>query len=110
MVYYFITSAFEYDIKKNVVESIFPNLSIDHQNILHKYLIDVVDIIAIKFNFDLRDRIKYEKQFKQNEYRDLNGLLYMLLPYIDDPDDIKKKNIKSLNDLYIKKKEIVRKI
>jgi len=99
-----ITSAFQYDIKKNVVDKLFPNLNIDHNNVLHKYLVSIVDIIAIKFNFKLENRIKYEKQFKQNEYRDLNGLLYMLLPYIDDPEDIKKKNIKSLNDLYIAKK------
>ena len=36
MTYYFITPAFEYDIKKNVVEGIFPNLNIEHQNILHQ--------------------------------------------------------------------------
>nr|QBK88493.1 MAG: DEAD/DEAH box helicase [Mimivirus LCMiAC01] len=111
MEYYFITKPFENDIKKNVIELIFPKLNASHQQLLHTYLIDIVDIIAIKFNFDISKRLIYEQQFKQNNYRDLVGLLYILLPYIDDDDNKKKKNIRSLNDIYIaKNKDSVRDI
>ena len=103
--YFFITEAFGYNIKNNIIDVVFPKLNIEHKKLLLLYLLDIIDVIAIKFNFNLGKRIMYERQFTQNNYRDIKGLLYMLLPYIDDPNEIKTKNIKSLNDMYIAKKK-----
>ncbi|QKF93775.1 HrpA-like RNA helicase [Fadolivirus algeromassiliense] len=105
MDYYFISNTFKAEIKTNVIDSIFPNLNSYHQNILLTYLLDIIDVIAIKFNFDMNKKVIYEYQFKQNNYRDTMGLLYCLLPYIDDTSNIKKKALRSLNELYVKKKE-----
>ena len=101
MNYYFVTISFKDYIKEHVIDYIFPKLNIAHKQLLHKYLVDVVDIIAIKFNFSIKNRSIYEKQFTQNNNRDLIGLLYILLPYINDEAD--KSRLLTLNDIYIKK-------
>lgn len=104
MEYYFINDDFKFEIRQKVINGVFPNLNIHHADILFEYLLNVIDIIAIKFNFNLSKRIIYEQQFRQNKYRDAIGLLYLLLPFIDDTSGIKKQSLKSLDDLYIKKK------
>ena len=104
MEYYFINDDFKFEIRQKVINGVFPNLNIHHADILFEYLLNVIDIIAIKFNFNLLKRITYEQQFRQNKYRDAIGLLYLLLPFIDDTSGIKKQSLKSLDDLYIKKK------
>ena len=104
----FITPEFKAEIKREVIEHTFPNLNIEHQNLLLTMLIDILDVIAIKFNYDYKNKQLYNERFRLNSYRDLKGLLNLLLPYIDEnPDDnISKKNIRSLNDIYISKKEL----
>lgn len=104
MEYYFINDSFKLEINQNVVNNVFPNLNGNHKNILLEYLLNVMDIISIKFNFDLSKRNIYEQQFRQNKYRDAIGLLYLLLPYIDDTSGEKRQSLRSLEDLYIKKK------
>ena len=96
---YFVTNNFSSEIKKNVVWSVFPNLNSIHQNILHEYLIKVIDTIAIKFNFMPTKRDTYEDQLRQNGYRDTIGFLLILLPYIHGD----KSKLKSLDDLYFSK-------
>ena len=103
--YYFINKNFENELRNNTINNIFPNLNSDHKNMLFEYLINVIDVIAIKFNFDLNKREVYENQFRQNNYRDTVGLLYTLLPFINDTTGEKKRKIISLNELYIKKEE-----
>lgn len=90
---YFITEDFKMEINNNVVRTVFPNLNNHHRDILFKYLINVIDIVAIKFNFDIQMKDLYEQQFRQNNYRDVIGLLLMLLPYIDDSTGDKKEKI-----------------
>ncbi len=104
MEYYFIENGFKYEIKTNAVDKIFPVLNTYHKSLLFEYLINIIDVIAIKFNFDLNNRYTYEHQFRQNNYRDAIGLLFMLLPYIDDTFGTKSKSLSSLNELYIAKK------
>lgn len=104
MEYYFITKGFKIEIDKNAVNATFPNLNIEHKTALLNYLINIIDTIAIKFNFDLNNRQIYEHQFRQNNYRDTIGLLYMLLPFIDDITGNKLQKLSSLNELYIAKK------
>ena len=73
----FFSEGFEKEVE-NVVKDVFPMLNINHQNLLIEYLKDIIEIIAIKFNFDKSIRIDYEKQFRQNNYRDVQGLLLLL--------------------------------
>ena len=96
--YEFITQPLINEIRTNVISKTFPSLNYEHQNILLTYLVDIVEIIAIKFNFNLSKKYIYEYQFFQNNYRDLIGLLLLLMPFINTNYD--KKEIKSLSDLY----------
>lgn len=100
----YITPEFSTKIKQ-VVSQVFSILNDNHKQILNTYLIDIIDIIAVKFNFDPNNKSLYEKQFTQNNSRDIKGLLLILLPYIDDELGNKKKQIASLNDIYTEKKE-----
>ena len=100
--YYFITPGYKLELQTNVINKTFENLDTNHKNILLDYLLDVIDVIAIKFNFDMTKRDIYEQQFRQNNYRDAIGLLYLLLPFINE--NVDKSKLKSLNDLYIDKK------
>lgn len=92
----------EKEINDYVMQYEFPNLNILHRQILLEYLIDIIDLICIKFNFNKENRELYEYQFRQNNYRDVKGILYMLLPFINE--SIKnKQNITSLEELYVSK-------
>jgi len=96
----FVTPSFKKEIEY-VIKIVFSNLNINHQQLLLQYLAEIIDIIAIKFNFD--DQSKFENQFRRNNYRDIKGLLLLLLPFIDDENETKKKQIRSLNEIYVKK-------
>lgn len=99
----FVNDIFEKELYDNVIVKTYPNLGDEHKKILHNYLVKIIDWIAIKFNFDLGKRNIYEHQFRQNDYKDSVGLLFMMLPYINDDDGEKKKRVNDLNDLYVKK-------
>ena len=103
MDHYFITDGFKIEIEKNALNITFPNLNIEHKTLLLEYLSNIIDTIAIKFNFDLDNRQIYEHQFRQNNYRDTVGLLLMLLPFIDDITGEKSKKLTSLSELYTAK-------
>ena len=103
--YYFITSEFADEILNKVIRRIFPQLNDNHINLLWEYFTEIVDIIAIKFNVVSSQFEIYKRQFRQNDYRDCIGIIYMLLPYIDDDTGIKKLKLKSFDELYIKKKQ-----
>ena len=105
----YITSEFAIKIKQ-VVSKVFPILNDNHKQLLVNYLVDIIDIIAIKFNFDPNKKSVYEKQFTQNNNRDIKGLLLLLLPFIDDESGEKKKQIASLNNIYVDKKNQAYKI
>jgi len=105
MEYEFVTDSFKNIINKYVVRDIFKNLNENQIDILTKYLVDIINTVAVKFNFNFDEKQIYEKQFTQNNYQDIKGLLNMLLPYIDDPSNTNKQNIRSLNDLYTVKKK-----
>lgn len=98
---YQLTKNFKDELQKHVIDNTFQSLSINHKNMLFKYLDKIIVYISIKFQIFEQD--VYEKQLRQNNYRDVKGILSLLLPYIDDDANTKKKNIKSLNDIYVKK-------
>lgn len=105
--YYFITDSFKDEIRHNVIDNVFPNLNGYQQNLLFEYLVNIIDVLAIKFNFDLEYSEKYYYQFRQNNYRDGIGLLFLLLPFIDDVYGDKRNELKSLDELYIRKNPTV---
>jgi hypothetical protein len=99
----FFDNTFELDIYNNVIVKIYPNLVKSEKDLLHTYLINIINFIAIKFNFDTNNKNIYIHQFKQNNYKDATGLLFMLLPHINDDCGGKKKSVMKLNDLYTRK-------
>ena len=103
MITNFFSQNFYDDINKNVMAKIFPNLISAHRDILYTYLTQIINLIAIRFNFDETNKNEYAFQFTCNNYRDTIGLLYILLPYIDDNMDTKKHKLTDLNELYISK-------
>lgn len=90
---------FKNNIYINVIGVIFPSLISQHANLLLDYLIKI--LLFIQVQFCISDDELYVKQICQLNYKDIKGILFMLLPYINNENDIKK--IKSLNDIYIKK-------
>jgi len=90
----FITETFESDIYNNVIKGIYPNLLSSHQLLLQSYLINLLNIIACVFYFDLNKREIYEHQFRQNNYRDVIAILLYLTPFISADDNNQKKNSK----------------
>jgi len=92
------------EIKLNVIQKIFPNLINYEVNLLLKYLLKVIDIVSYCFFTGLDKKLIY-RQLTQNSYRDIIGLLYMLLPYINPDSD--KKQIKTLNDIFTSKNKDV---
>ncbi|CAH6421425.1 DEAD/DEAH box RNA helicase [uncultured virus] len=107
MKYYFVQNSFQDEIKNNVMNKLFPKLEQFDKQPLFEMYIDIVDIIAIKFNFDLSKKEIYEQQLRQNDYRDLKGILYLLLPFINDDDGSKKNNLNNFDEMYKKKYEQV---
>ncbi|ATZ80672.1 DEXDc helicase [Bodo saltans virus] len=95
------------DIKLNeVIYEMFPNLNISDKNILENYIIRLINVIAIYFNYDIstkQQKEMYTNQFMQNNYRDVRIMINHFLPYINTNSDIAK--LTSFNDIYIKKKE-----
>lgn len=105
MISYFIPKSMRDKLYNNVVNNVFPSLVYEDKNLLTDYLFELIDIIAIKFNFDEEQKDKYLYQFEQNNYKDSKGLLLALLPFIKDNDETVKKGLQKLSDLYIKKEE-----
>jgi hypothetical protein len=99
----FFTINFKNEIEQNVIKAVFPKLRSDHQNILIKYLWRIIRQISSSFCFDPTKKIIYEQQLRQNNYRDLRGLLLLLLPFIDETLS-STTEIKSLNDIYVAKR------
>lgn len=94
----FITSDIDILIREYVVNRTFPNLISQQQEMLHKYIYGIVQMIATSFDF-YSDKNNFIKKIKQNSFEDLRWLLTYLLPYINQ--NVKKMSeIQDLNDLY----------
>jgi HrpA-like RNA helicase len=83
---------------KNVINEVFSSLIPSHANILEIYLIRLINIISLIFNFDLTNCDNYEHQLLQNNFQDIKWLLCHLLPFINENSNT--KNIKNLNDIF----------
>ena len=97
----FIDKSFSDEILNNVIRVVFPNLNMVHQSLLHEHLIDIINVISIKFNFVDKKKTLYQNQFRQNKYKDSIALLNIILPFMDDTQD--KTHITKLNDIYTQK-------
>lgn len=86
-------------ISNIVIPSIFPLLNNHDRDILSKYTNILIIIISLLFSADE----SFEYQLKQNDYQDIKWLIYHLLPFLNEQNNI--KNIRSFNDIYIKKKK-----
>ena len=63
---------------KNSIKILFPNINQEDSDFLYLYTDKLINKIENFFNF------KKEEQWKQNNFRDIKGVILMLLPYIDD--------------------------
>ena len=101
----FISSDFRKYIEILIRNNVLSNLN----NIDFKRIIDMletlINIIAIKFNFDLSKPELYIYQLKQNNNRDIYAIFNLLFPYIDDKEGsfTLHKEIYNIKDIIIKK-------
>ena len=101
--YKFVNESLENDITHTIIPSIFPSLNSEHKSILIKYLIRLMNIIAICFRFYKYDSYAddYRYQVKQNNYQDIKWLTNHLLPYLDENGNLSE--LTSFDDMYLKK-------
>lgn len=101
----FVSSDFENYINNVIRNNVLTNLNETEYNIIFKLLIDLINNISIRFNFDLGNPDIYVYQLKQNNNRDIYAIFNLLLPYIDDVEGTfaLHKDIYYLKDITIKK-------
>jgi len=90
--YQFVNEKLKGDIK-NSVKILFPNINNKDSEVLYLFTENIVEKISLYFNFK-KDDSNYYFQWTQNSYRDIKGVILLLLPFIDD-----KNNGKLLNDM-----------
>ena len=94
----FISEKFKNEINE-VVNNFFPNLNKVDLEVLQLLTVFTVDIISFNYNFEKSNNVFFE-QWKQNNNRDIKGVILLLLPFIDDKDNgILLKKIQDLNNL-----------
>ena len=97
----------EMEIDNNCL-NVFPKLKASDRLYLIDRLSNMINIIAYRLNFNFNERDIYENQFRQNNYRDVTALMFILLPFIDDNEtNDNKKMLSSLDEIYTKKTKIV---
>ncbi|MBA42897.1 MAG: hypothetical protein CMF62_02670 [Magnetococcales bacterium] len=95
---------FFYNELKILLDREFPILNTTERDLLFDYLKDIIFFIIIRFSILTSNIPIFFNQLRLNNYRDVIGILNLLLPYIDDPHGDAKKQIKNLNDIYVSKK------
>ena len=99
----FINQIFQDEILNNVISSMFPNLIFSHKQIILKYVVRLLNVISLCFDFRQYSTINIcRSQLKQNDYQDIKWLIVHLLPFIDERGGYDK--IVTLDDIYVKKK------
>lgn len=82
-------------INLNYINIAFPNL-ID-TSIIKNFTLKIINYIAFRFNFNLKDKELHIQQFSKNKGRDIISIVCMLLPYLDE---FNYKRIIDLNDYF----------
>jgi hypothetical protein len=80
--YPFINDSLSNNIKKTV-NILFPNLNTQDSEVLFLFTENIIEKISNYLNFNEKDN-DYYKQWIQNDYRDIKGIILLLLPFIDD--------------------------
>lgn len=83
------------------VKLLFPNLIDYHLNFLRELAKYLCHQIILRFLYTDEESIYL--QFTQNNYRDTKALILLLLPYINDEDNMRYKLIKNLNQILFNK-------
>jgi hypothetical protein len=101
------SSKFYGELKYNVVIKTFPLLNTFDVGFITKLLINTIYEICMAFCFDIKHNFNlYYNQFIQNDYLDVKGILFLLLPYINESTG-PLHTIRSLYDIYHKKQHDV---
>jgi hypothetical protein len=93
----FVDNKFKTEIF-TIINDFFPNLNSEDKKALNILTGFIIDIISMKYSFEKTESYYY--QWKQNNYRDLKGVILLLLPFIDDKlNGYLLENITDLNQL-----------
>ena len=86
--YKFINTILSNNIKI-AIEILFPNLNNQDYEVLILFTENIIEKISNynDFDNDFDKDDKYYKQWTQNKYRDIKGIVMILLPFIDDGND-----------------------
>lgn len=103
--YKFVTRLFEDEISGTIVPIIFPKLNIADKKLICKYIVRLLNVIAIVYNFS-NDESTYMFQLKQNNYQDIIWLISHLLPFLNNKKN-ELHNLVSLSEIYVRKKKDV---
>ena len=102
----FLTDSFKIYIYNFIRKTILVNLNIIEYDKILIILENLINYIAIKFDFE-SDALTFEHQLKQNNNSDICSIFNLLFPYIDDENNSYNlhKQIINISDISIKKKD-----
>jgi hypothetical protein len=98
----FVNDSLENEIINIVIPSIFPNLNSNEVKLLSNYVVKLINVISVCFQFDPQVYDNYIYQFRQGNYKDIKWLIAHILPFINTDSNF--EGIYSLSDIYTKKK------
>ena len=81
--YKFINNTFKEKII-NCINNFLPILNKNDNEIIVQLTFYIIDVISYKYNFKSNE--DYYHQWIQNNYKDLKGVILLLLPFIDDKE------------------------
>ena len=90
----FLNEDLKTSIKINI-KLLFPNINEQDSEFLYKYSKKLVEKISKYFFF--KNEEKYYMQWKQNNFRDIKGVILVLLPFIDDTKGRLQNEMTDLN-------------
>ena len=94
--YKFINNTFKEKII-NCINNFLPILNKNDNEIIVQLTFYIIDVISYKYNFKSNE--DYYHQWIQNNYKDLKGVILLLLPFIDDKEKENGYLLDKLTDL-----------
>lgn len=90
-----------HNIIVNLIDDTFSSLIDVEKKIICQGMVFIVNLLAIKFNKYPNNQELFWTQLIQNNMLDLQAIIRLILPFIDDPNGSKKKNLLNLKDIYL---------